>query len=66
MTVKLKYHGKVTADKETLNYLACAFTSAAYYHTSKGHSALADEANADSETIYNALDAVGYYDEFRT
>ena len=65
MTVKLKYHGKITTDKETLNYLACAFTYAAYHHTAQGHHALADEANADSEAIYDALDAVGFYDALR-
>lgn len=65
MTVKLKYHGKITADKETLNYLACAFTDAAYHHTAQGHHALAAEATADSEIIYNALDAVGFYDWLR-
>lgn len=65
MTVKLKYHGKITADKETLNYLACAFTDAAHCHTACGHYALADEANADSKAIYDALDAVGFYDVLR-
>ena len=65
MTVKLKYHGKITADKETLNYLACAFMAAAHCHTAQGYHALAKEANADSKAIYDALDAVGFYDVFR-
>ena len=65
MTVKLKYHGKITADKETLNYLACAFMDAAHYCTAQGHHALANEANEDSTIIYDALDAVGFYDKFR-
>lgn len=65
MTVKLKYHGKITADKETLNYLACVFTAAADHYTSQGHHALANEATADFETIHDALDAVGFYDVLR-
>ena len=65
MTVKLKYHGKITADKETLNYIACAFMDAAHYNSAQGYNALANKANEDSKIIYDALDAVGFYDALR-
>lgn len=65
MTVELRYGQKVTASKATLNYLSSAIHHAARDYERDGFPALANEAHENSKAIYNALDATGFYDEFR-
>lgn len=65
MTVQLHSScmNKVTADKATLNNLASIFYEVANLYESQGYGVCADAILKDANTIYDALDKEGYYDD---
>lgn len=61
MTINLN-HGKITADKATMNYLSIIFSEAANFYQLRNVDALSKEAKENGDRIYEALNALGYYD----
>lgn len=62
MTIILEHDEKITASKETLNYLSIIFNEAADNYESRERFALAELARNNSQIIFNELDKLGYYD----
>ena len=64
MTVNTK-NGKITASKGTLCELSLLASMAAEAYETRGLQALTDRARILSATIYEALDARGYFDDVK-
>lgn len=61
MTVETSI-GKITANKDVLNWIVGAFEREAQYYKEKGNrDALAKHSDGISWEIYNALKETGYY-----
>lgn len=65
MTVEIKGIGKVTANKDVLNYITLLAGEAAHRYEEKGYNALAKQADKFSTEIWKALDASGLYNDFK-
>ena len=63
MTIEIKGVGKVTATKDALCELAFIASCATEYNKMKGYNATAQRQNDVFNAIYDALKAVGYYDD---
>lgn len=61
MTVDTPY-GKITASKETLNFLIGDLIKSGRFSKSKGYDALSKRADDTADAIFNALSATGYYE----
>ena len=61
MTVTIRDNQKITASKDTLNHLSLLINEAANSYKSRGRNALSEEAMEASEAIFDALEAIGYY-----
>lgn len=61
MTVKT-YFGNFTGDKATLNLISLMASHSADLQELRGNDALVKRYSYISDSIYDALDAVGYYD----
>lgn len=63
MTVNIEGLGKITASKEVLNEIALAFGSASKFDRSRNRNSLADKRYKVCNSIYDALDESGYYND---
>ena len=61
MTVNIEGLGKITASKEVLNTLVCAFMHERDYYKSRGLDILAEEADVKRKTVYDALYETCFY-----
>lgn len=61
MTIELKGHGKISANKYTLNYISILAEQAALQFSENGMTALAEEAQEIANDIYNILSETGLY-----
>jgi len=64
MTVNTNY-GKITANKDALNYISLLAGEAANKLKRDGAGALAEDAQELSNQIYDVLSAAGFYDNVR-
>ena len=53
--------GKITASKDVLNMLSLSLSESAHGLASRGYNARAKQDQTTADDIYNALDAVGFY-----
>ena len=66
MTINVPHIGKITASKETLVSLACSFIEPGEYVKLDGrHPVISDLRKKQFLAIYDALDAVGFYDSVK-
>ena len=66
MTINVPHIGKITASKETLVSLACIFLESGEYIKPDGkYPVLSDLRKKQFLAIYDALDAVGFYDSVK-
>lgn len=56
---------KITASKEVLNEISMWARAYANEEARKNHKALAELGDEVSDTIYYALDEIGYYDDYK-
>ena len=64
MVVKTSF-GKISASKETLNYIFLMMGEASKNYELRGYFALSNEAQKNANAIYDALDLVGFYDNVK-
>lgn len=64
MVVKTSF-GKISASKDTLNYIFLMMTEASESYDSRGRSALSKEALNNAYAIHDALESVGFYDNVK-
>lgn len=64
MIVKTSF-GKISASKETLNYIFLMMDEASKSYDSRGRFALSKEALNNAFAIHDALDSVGFYDNVK-
>lgn len=64
MVVKTSF-GKISASKDTLNYIFLMMDEASKSYDSRGRSALSKEALDNAFVIHDALDSVGFYDNVK-
>ena len=65
MVVNVEYLGKITASKDVLCAISLAFQHEQKYYESCGREWLASQARARGNSIHDALDRVGYYDNVK-
>lgn len=64
MVVKTSF-GKISASKDTLNYIFLMMNEASESYESRGRSALSREALNNAYAIHDALESVGFYDNVK-
>ena len=64
MVVKTSF-GKISASKDTLNYIFLMLNEASENYDSRGRAALSKEAFNNANAIYDALNSVGFYDNVK-
>ena len=57
--------GKISASKDTLNYILLMMNEASESYDSRGRAALSKEALNNANAIYDALESVGFYDNVK-
>lgn len=64
MVVETSY-GKISANKDALDYIYLMMIEASKSYDSRGRSFLSKEARDNANAIYDALDDAGFYDNVR-
>lgn len=64
MVVKTSF-GKISASKDVLNYIFLMMNEASESYNSRGRSSLSKQSLNDANAIYEALNAVGFYDNVK-
>ena len=54
--------GKITANKDVLNMLSLSLSENAEFLANRGYIARSKQDETTAKEIYNALDAVGFYE----
>lgn len=65
MTVNIEGLGKITANKEVLNWLCIVLNEAQDSFENKGTMVFSKQCRKQKNAIYDELDAKGYFDSVR-
>lgn len=57
--------GKISANKDTLNYIFLIMQEASESYKSRGRASLSKEVHNYANAIYDALNSVGFYDNVK-
>lgn len=57
--------GKISANKDALNYIFLMMSEASENYNLRGRTALSNEAQKNADAIHDALESVGFYDNVK-